>query len=392
MVNVFQSAYAGFCKTRFNSLNGVLATYFKCAALMVFAGACAEQEAGTDFADRVTPGPRAPGVYADVMDALPVAHANNAVAVVPNEDAATFWSFNGLRAGKTYKDVSKSVFTCTLPWGGCRVAGDVPVEAGRLASTAVFLYDRIFLFGGYTVAEDGTEISTPEVFAFNPETEEYQRRADMPTPVDDAVAFTYANRYIYLVSGWHDAGNVSAVQGYDTWEDKWFAASDYPGAPVFGHSGGAVGGKFVIADGVAVVGEKDGRRQFGAVDGAWLGEIDADDPAVIAWRKLPPHPGAPLYRMAAIGDADHNRIVFYGGGDNPYNYDGVGYDGVPSRASDVLFAFELETEQWIELGLTGRPSMDHRGLMIWDGAYWTLGGMNDEGAVIGDLVRIDIVE
>jgi len=389
MINVFQSVCAGLRKNPFRTLNGVLRKNFKSAAMMMLvAGGCTAPEENEAFADRKTPEPRAPGVYADRMDALPIAHANNGVAAVPNGDAAAFYSFNGLRTGKTHEDVSNAAFVCYYPWGGCREINNPPVENGRLASVAVFLHDRIFLFGGYTVAEDGTEVSTPEVYAFNPETEEYQRRADMPTPVDDAVAFAYANRYIYLVSGWHDDGNVSAVQVFDTWEDKWFTATDYPGAPIFGHAGGAAGNKFVVADGVAVVGEKDGRRQFGAVDEVWLGEIDADDPAKITWRKLPPHPGGALYRMAAIGDEAKNEIVFYGGGDNPYNYNGIGYDGEPAKASDVLFAFDLEREEWIVHGRTGRPSMDHRGLMVWDGAYWTLGGMNGDGEVVGDLVRI----
>jgi len=344
------------------------------------------------FTDHVTPEPRTAGIYADVQGALPEPHSNNAVVLVPGDGVATIWSFNGLRSGKAHEDVSKAVFNCMLPGGGCRQASDVPVEAGRLASVAVFLHNRIFLFGGYTVTEDGTEISTPEVFAFNPETEEYQRRADMPVPVDDAVGFAFGNRYVALVSGWHNDGNIGVVQVFDTWEDVWLDAVDYPGMPVFGHAGGAVGNKFVITDGVGVVGEKDGRRQFGAVNEAWLGEIDAGDPANITWRKLPPHPGKPLYRMAAVGDAKNNRIVFYGGGDNPYNYNAIGYDGVPTKASDLLFAFDLETEEWVELGSTGRASMDHRGLMIWDSAYWTLGGMNDKGEVTGDLVRISIVE
>ncbi len=332
------------------------------------------------------------GARATLMTTLPEPHANNAVALAPSEAGATVWSFNGLRTGKTYTDVSKDSFRCDLPDATCRVASQVPVPGGRLASTAVFLYDRIFLFGGYTVAEDGTEISTPEVFAFNPETEEFQRRADMPVPVDDAVAFHFGNRYIALVSGWHDDGNVAITQIFDTWEDIWLAPSDYPGAPVFGHAGGSVGNKFLIVDGVAVVGEKDGRRQFGAVDEAWLGEIDENDPVTISWRRLPAHPGGPLYRMAAIGDPANNRIVFYGGADNPYNYNGIGYDGEPAKASDLLFAFDLESEQWVSLGQSGRASMDHRGLMIWDGAYWTLGGMNNDGEVIGDLVKIEIVE
>ncbi|MEO1240559.1 MAG: galactose oxidase [Pseudomonadota bacterium] len=349
--------------------------------MFVFAGACVpDNDAGNS------------ALPATIEMILPEPHANNAVALVPGEGEAVIWSFNGLRVGKTHKDVSKAVFNCVLPQGGCRKARDVPVEQGRLASVAVFLHDRIFLFGGYTVAEDGTEVSTPEVFSFNPETEEYQRRADMPVPVDDAVAFHFGNQYIALVSGWHDDGNVGIVQIFDSWEDVWLEAADYPGAPVFGHAGGAVGNKFVIADGIAVIGEQDGRRQFGAVDEAWLGEIVESDLTQIKWRRLPPHPGGPLYRMASVGDPENNRIVFYGGADNPYNYNGVGYDGVPANASDLLFAFDLESEQWIELGRTGAPSMDHRGLMAWNGAWWTLGGMNNDGEVIGDLVRIEIVE
>ncbi len=337
----------------------------------------------------------APLVTVETVATLPTPHSNNAVAVVPGdsiapgEGGAVFYSFNGLEPGKTYEDVTSRAFACAIPAATCKEIAGPPVAEGRLASTAVFLHDRIFLFGGYSVTEDGTEVSTPEVFAFNPATEDYQRRADMPAPVDDAVAFSYASRYIYLVSGWHDDGNVSLVQVFDTWEDKWFRATDYPGAPVFGHSGGAAGGKFVIADGVAVIGkDENGRRQFGGADEAWLGEIDESDPAVIHWKKLPSHGAAPLYRMAAIGEAEKNRILFYGGGDNPYNYDGIGYDGAPSKASDLLFAFDLESETWISVGRSGRGSMDHRGLMRWNGAYWTLGGMNENREVTGDLVRI----
>ena len=331
---------------------------------------------------------------AEAVATLPTPHANNAVAVVPGDDSAVFYSFNGLKPGKTHEDVSSAAFACVMPGGACREIAGPPVAEGRLASTAVFLFDRIFLFGGYSVAEDGTEVSTPEVFSFDPETETYQRRADMPTPVDDAVAFHYANRYIYLVSGWHDDGNVSLVQVFDSWEDTWFRATDYPGAPVFGHSGGAAGGKFVIADGVAVIGkDENGRRKFGGVDEAWLGEIDENDPALILWAKLPSHGAAPLYRMAATGEggeAAKPRIVFYGGGDNPYNYNGIGYDGAPSEASDLLFAFDLENETWVEIGRSGRGTMDHRGLMVWDGAYWTLGGMDQKRDVTGDLVRIKV--
>ena len=321
---------------------------------------------------------------------LPNPHANNAVAAARDADGVlSFYSFNGLTAGKTWNATSHNAFACKADESGCREIVPVPVDDGRLASVAVTLRNKVFLFGGYTVAEDNSEISTPEVFAFDPVSENYTRVSDMPTPVDDMVAFSYLDRYIYLVSGWHNDGNVSLVQVYDVEEDAWFSATDYPGAPVFGHAGGAVGNKFLIADGVAVIGVKEGRRQFGAVDEIWLGEIDPSNPAEISWQSLPAHPGVPLYRMAAGGDENANRIVFVGGGDNPYNYTGIGYDGVPSKPSDKIFAFDLTAETWIDLGTHDRATMDHRGLLFRDGAVCTLGGLDEALAVIGDLVCRD---
>lgn len=307
---------------------------------------------------------------------LPAAVSNNAVALVEGRDGATIFSFNGLLDGKTWEDVTSATFACDMGLGACREIGGPPVREGRLASAAISLGGKVYLFGGYSVAEDGTEVSTPEVFAYDPDTEVYTRRADMPVPVDDSVAFAYAGRYIYLVSGWHDDGNVSLVQVFDAAENRWFRAADYPGAPVFGHAGGAAGERFVIADGVAVVGEENGKRKFGAVDEAWLGEIDKNDPSQIAWRKLPPHPGGPLYRMAAAGDEAHSRVLFYGGGDNPYNYDGVGYDGAPATPSARLFAYDLESDAWAQIGDSDLPSMDHRGLLISGDVYYVAGGMN----------------
>jgi len=329
-------------------------------------------------------------ITATVAARLPAPISNNAVAIVEHEDGATLYSFNGLGPGKTWEDVTSIAYACDIPQGACREIGGPPVRGGRLASVAVALGKEIYLFGGYSVAEDGTEVSTPDVFAYDPAREIYARRADMPVPVDDSLAFTHAGRYIYLVSGWHDDGNVSLVQVYDAEEKRWFRATDYPGAPVFGHAGGAAGGRFVVADGVAVVGEDNGRRKFGAVDEAWLGEISEDDPAIIAWRKLPPHPGGPLYRMAAAGEVEKDRIVFYGGADNPYNYDGVGYDGVPAKPSATVFAYDFDADDWIVLGETDRPSMDHRGLMIAGGTGYVAGGMDEALAVSDAVVAFDL--
>lgn len=317
----------------------------------------------------------APQLSAQPM-VLPVAQSNNAVAIATVSGEPVLYSFNGLGAGKTHSDVGHMGFACLLQTGVCNQIEDVPVAEGRLASSAVTVGNVVYLFGGYSVAEDGTEVSTPDVLTFDPATEEYTRRADMPVPVDDAVLFTYLDRYIYLVSGWHDTGNVSLVQVYDTETDTWAQATDYPGSPVFGHSGGAVGAEFVIADGVAVVGEVDGRRQFGEVDEVWHGAIDPEDYLQINWTPLPQHPFGPLYRMAATGSAARGQIVFAGGGDNPYNINGVGYDGVDAKASNKAFAYDFAKKNWTNFRSIDEASMDHRGLLEHDGTFYIVGGLD----------------
>ncbi len=306
---------------------------------------------------------------------LPIAVANNALAGLEIDGTPHLFSFSGLGAGKTHSDITSAAFSVDLRAGTVTRLADVPGGKDRLASVAVGLDDRIFIFGGYTVAEDGSEVSTPEVYAFNPDDGNYQRRADMPTPVDDTVAFAYANRYIYLVSGWHNDGNVTDVQVFDTWEDRWFPATEYPGTPVFGHAGGIVGNTIVIADGVGIVGAADGRRGFALVGEAYKGTINPADPSDITWEAVSPHPGAPLYRMAAVGSEADGVVVFAGGSDNPYNFDGIGYDGEPSEPTARGFAFDPTTDEWVAFAAKPLATMDHRGLVAFDGVFHTIGGM-----------------
>lgn len=306
---------------------------------------------------------------------LPAPVSNNAVALTDGPDGAMIYSFLGLGAGKTHTDITRAAYAVNLATGDSRTLPPVPVPQGTLAATAITVNGLIYVIGGYTVAPDGAEISTPHVHVFDPATATYERRADMPLPVDDTVAGVYRDRYIYLVSGWHDTGNVADVQVYDTQEDRWFAATEYPGAPVFGHAGGLVDGCLVIADGVAVLGEQDGRRQFGLVDEAWLGCIDPDDPARIDWQEIEPHPGPPLYRIAAMGDAARGKVIFAGGSTNAYNYNGMGYDGNPSLPSDAVFAYDVRAREWITYPDKPVPTMDHRGLIRWGNLYVIAGGM-----------------
>jgi DNA-binding winged helix-turn-helix (wHTH) protein/tetratricopeptide (TPR) repeat protein len=338
------------------------------------------------------PAPAADEPASVVPGPLPEPVANNAVAEYSKDGLQYVMSFMGLGPGKGHGDISKKAWLWRSDTAAWEPFPEVPVEQGRLAAVAVGLYDRVLLFGGYTVAPDGTEKSTPEVFIINPLNGSYQRRADMPVPVDDAVAFAYANRYIYLVSGWHDEGNVDHVQVYDTWEDTWAMADAFPGTPVFGHAGGIVGQQFVIVGGVGVLGMKDGKRQFGAINQAWQGEIDSDDPTKISWSELPLLDETAQYRMAATGDESSGLVLFAGGSRRPYNFNGIGYDGLPAEPENSFFGWDITGGAWVWFPDVSRDAtMDHRGLLkIGNAGFITLGGMTAGQVVTGSLVRVEL--
>ncbi len=318
---------------------------------------------------------------------MPVPHANNAVAAATLHDQIHLFSFAGLKEGKTWQDTSKEAYMYVEGRAGWERLPDLPVDLGRLAATAEAVGERIYYFGGYTVAEDGGEVSTPENFEYNPFERTYKRIADMPVPVDDAVSFVYQNRYIYMVSGWYNEGNVRDVQYYDVETDKWAKATDYPGSPVFGHAGGLVGNQFVIADGVAVVGkDENGRRQFDTVNEGWMGTIDPSDPGKIEYRRLPQLPGRGHYRMGGEGDVEGNRVLFVGGTPNAYNYNGIGYNGEPSEPKKHVFTWDFTEDNWVAYKDKLTASMDHRGLLKWHDEWITIGGMGKGQRVSDDAL------
>ena len=306
---------------------------------------------------------------------MPAAVSNNGLVSLVAGGNEYIVSFAGLGGGRTHADTLAKTWVFDGRRGAWLEADDVPGGVGRLASTAASAGQRAYIFGGYTVAEDDSEVSTPWTHAFDPATRAYEERAPMPVPVDDAVAVTYEDRYIYLLSGWHNSGNVNLVQRYDSVEDSWDQATPIPGPGVFGQAGGIVGNTMVYCDGVAIQPHIDRRRDFVASSQCFLGTIDPDDATRIDWRRLPPHPGPSRYRMAATGSEDLGGIVFLGGSENPYNYNGIGYNGEPSQPARGFLLFDIASRQWSSFESGTVATMDHRALVEFQGELVTAGGM-----------------
>lgn len=307
---------------------------------------------------------------------LPIPMANNATVLMDSDGSVTLFSFKGLEQGKSWRDTSLKSFAFTMGDKSWREISPVPDALGQLAATAVPLGDKIYVFGGYTVAEDHSEVSVDLSYEYDPKADSYQLIPDIPVAVDDSVSFTVGGRYVYLISGWHNSGNVNLSQVYDTVEKKWFQATPYPGSAVFGHAGAAVGNRFVICDGVEKIVPLKGRHKYQAVANCFRGEVDPAKPQAITWQRVAAHPGKPLYRMAAGGyQGVQDWIIFVGGTDNPYNYDGMGYDGKPSQPSDQVMAYSLASDKWQMVGRLDRASMDHRSLLVSGDHFYIVGGM-----------------
>ncbi|MCH2450610.1 MAG: hypothetical protein MK198_10750 [Gracilimonas sp.] len=322
---------------------------------------------------------------------LPMPVSNNAVTSATIDGKTYLYTFLGLEEGKTYEDVTDFAARYDVENDVWEEIPGVPDEIGRLGSTAEYVNGNIYLFGGYTVAEDGSEVSTQEVFKYDPVANSYERVADMLLPVEDAVSLVYQDRYIYLVSGWNNTNNVSNVQVYDTETNSWEHATPYAGPPVFGHAGGIVGNTMILSDGVQAIVD-EGERIFKMAPGSIRGEIDAEDPTRITWTRIKQHPGKARYRMAAVGvERPVEMVVFVGGTDNPYNYNGIGYNLKPSFPDSNVFAYRLDTNEWIELGTQPTPSMDHRGVAKAGDEFYIIGGILDSQQIT-DMVQSFSIE
>jgi N-acetylneuraminic acid mutarotase len=315
---------------------------------------------------------------------LPVPLSNNAVASLKIGKHEVLFSFMGIGAKKTWNSITNAAYMLdpgSETWTELR---PVPGPAGRIGASAIGARQQIFLLGGYVLDGQDGEITVRDVSVYEPEGHRWYRGADLPIPIDDSVLGVFRERYLFVVSGWSNKDAVNNVQVYDIEKDKWEQATPIRGTPVFGHAGGVVDDTIVYLDGAQK--NPSGNPPYIVSDECWMGKIDHKDITKIQWSKLPTHPGSARYRIAA-GAADH-RIYFSGGTDNPYNYNGVGYDGRPAEPSPVTFAFDVRTGKWETVtDKTADPTMDHRGLLVTRNNLVIVGGM-EKGQQVTSKVSV----
>jgi N-acetylneuraminic acid mutarotase len=309
------------------------------------------------------------------LPSFPAPISNNAVALVRSHGQELLFSFMGVGSKKTWDDVTNAVFYLDPDWDKWYPLKPVPGTAGRLGAAAAVADDNIYLFGGYVVDNHNRGLVVPDVNLYDLEAERWTRSDDIPVPVADSVIGVYRDRYIYLIGGRSGSGAVSNVQVYDTDKSKWFQATPLPGTPVFAHAGALLNDTIVYVDG-AYKNPSANQPFYLPSDQCWMGKINHHDPAKIKWSKLPNHPGAARFGIAAGASEKRKKIYFTGGTDNPSGYTGIGFNGKPAEPSPVTFAFNLRSGKWEVLNNnTPNPSMYNRGLLVSGEGLVLVGGM-----------------
>lgn len=131
-------------------------------------------------------------------------------------------------------------------------------------------------------------------------------------------------------------------------------------------------------------GDRAGRRGAGRISARGDGTLRID------WWEAASHPGPPLYRSA--GGVAEGLALFIGGSPNPYNYDGLGYDGRTSEPLRQTLAYDPRTDRWHALAAPPAATMDHRNAPVAGGSLFVVGGMRANQTVSDEVWLVEVDE
>jgi N-acetylneuraminic acid mutarotase len=313
---------------------------------------------------------------------MPVEVSGNAVASLKGGIEA--YSMMGIGPKKTWNDISNGLYVLRFKSGKWTEGPPVPGVAGRLGAAAIGAKGKVYLFGGYDVDGQGTELTVGDVNAYLADEHRWYRGEDIPVPVDRAVIGVNHDRYIYLVGGRSKNGPVNNVQVYDVEKNTWSQATPFPGPAVFGHAGALTDDAIVYVDGARK--NPAAGNLYVVSDECWMGKIDKKDPNKIEWSKLPPHPGPGRFGIVAGAGVGH-RILFSGGATNLHDYKGLDYDGKLAEISPVTFDFEVHGARWETITEnTSDARADAGSILNTPLGPMIVGGRLENGAVSGRVL------
>ena len=257
------------------------------------------------------------------LPSLPERVTNNAVTAAWVADTPYVYSFCGLDSTKIWSGIHLKAWRMNLITQHWEQLPSAPDPAGgKIATAASTVKGRVYLIGGYHVAQNGAESSSAKVHRFDPVANAWlSDGANLPKPIDDQVQAVWRDSLIFVITGWSNTGNLPNVQIYNPSADTWLSGTPVPdntNYKVFGASG------IILNDTIYYCGGARQGSAFPATTFFRKGYIDPANPAQISWTGFNT-PNAQGYRMAAAAMAGH--AVWVGGANVTYNYNGIAYNG-----------------------------------------------------------------
>ncbi len=315
-----------------------------------------------------------PTPYYNVLAPLPQPVTNNAVTAAMANDTPCVYSFMGMDSTKIWSGIHLKAWrlnTITNQW---QTLPPVPgTTGGRIAGGASTVKNRIYVLGGYHVAQNGAENSSNKLHRFDPETNTWLADgANIPVPIDDHVQAVWRDSLIFVVTGWSNTTNVANVQIYNPTTDTWTVGAAVPNNnsyKAFGASG------MIKGDSIFYCGGASTGANFPITSQFRKGYINPNNPSDITW-SIQSNPLAKGYRMATSQIA--GGLVWLGGSNVTYNYDGIAYNGTGGVAAQARARVYYANDGLFELNQAGLfpPIMDLRGVGQVNPDYFiTVGGM-----------------
>ena len=323
---------------------------------------------------------------------LPERITNNALATATVGGIPYVFSFAGIDSTKACGHTHLKSFRYDTQLDFWEPIAPLPDPmGGKIAAGASTVKNKIYIVGGYHVDSNCGEISSDKIHIYDPETNAYlPDGAPLLKAIDDHVQAVWRDSLIFVVTGWSNTTNVTNVQIYNPATDVWTAGTPVPNANdwrVFGGSGEIIGDTIYYIGGASP--QCNLNVCFPPTSYLRKGVINPSNPAEITWEGQA-DPAAQGYRMGAT-TAD-NTIIWLGGSDLTYNFNGIDYNGTGGVAPTGRVTL-LNANSGFLSQLEGQiPAiMDLRGVAkISESTFIIAGGMEANQVVTNKVFQINI--
>lgn len=318
---------------------------------------------------------------------IPKRTSNNVVCEGFINNVPYLYSFGGIDSTKHYSGIHLESFRYNLTNGEVTTLPQIPDTLGKIAMGISRIKDIIYITGGYHVYANGNEKSSNKLHRFSITTNTFlSDGSNLPVATDDHVQAVWRDSLIYVITGWHDVGNIPDVQIYNPTTDHWLTGTSVPSGVFrsFGSSGS------IIGDTIYYFGGAYSSNGFNIQNKLRKGVINPLNPEEITWSVTTPDQNIYGYRMAStiVG----NQVHWIGGSNKTYNYNGIAYDGsggVEPNNRDLFIS--ITDDKTFNQNMNTNPiPMDLRSIArVNDTTQYIIGGMLSGQTVTNKIFKLE---